>query len=272
MIEQVEQSGSNIQVPDFVTEDTGFQATKYFFTYHISSDESFEQAFTKLEGFYPLCQKYIFAEEHGKSGDTPHIQGACILKAKTRASTISKYFTNSVASYKLKCWKSALAYCAKENGRKESSENLPEPLECMTILKVWQQECYDLFNSKPDHRSIHWWYGGKNTGKTEMVRYLAIHHKVPFSYGGCVKDVMNLAFNNMKGKAFVFCLTRIKKNRISYDALEQLKDGLISNNKYETGNKVLNRPHVFVFSNEPPEDDEFEELMSNDRFILHEII
>jgi len=271
--EQDEQSGGNIQTPDFVTEDNEFQATKYFFTYHIQSDESFEQAFTKLEGFYPLCKTYIFAEEHGKSGDTPHIQGACVLKVKMRASTISKdYFKNPVASYKLKSWKRAFEYCCKENGRKVSSETVPEPIECMKILKTWQQECYDIYNCKPDHRSIHWFYGGKNTGKTEMVRYMAIHHKIPFSYGGSVSDVMNLAFNNIKGcKAFIFCLTRIKKNRISYDALEQLKDGLISNNKYETGCFVINRPHVFVFSNVPPEDDEFEERMSSDRFVLHAI-
>lgn len=272
MSEQNEQSGGNIQTPDFVTEDNGFQATKYFFTYHIQSDESFEQAFDKLKGLYPLCKNYIFAEEHGKSGETPHIQGACVLRAKTRATTLGKFFKNPVASYKLKSWKSALAYCCKEQGRKESSENIPEPLEVMSSLKVWQQECYDIYDSKPDHRSIHWFYGGKNTGKTEMARYLYIHHKVPFSYGGSVSDIMNLAFNNIKGcKAFVFCLTRFKGNRISFDALEQLKDGMISNNKYETGCFVINRPHVFVFANEPPEDDEFEERMSSDRFKLHKI-
>jgi len=106
-----------------------------------------------------------------------------------------------------------------------------------------------------------------------MVRYLAVKFNVPFSYGGSVSDIMNLAFNNIKGaKCFVFCLTRVKQNKISYDALEQLKDGLISNNKYETGCFVINRPHVFVFANKPPDNDEEEDYMSSDRLCVHEIL
>jgi len=272
-IEQTEQARGNIKTLAFVSETTEFQAKDYFFTYHIQLDESFEQAFNNLNKLIPLCKEYMFGEEHGKSGETPHIQGWFVLKSKSRRKTLEKYFKNGVSLFKLKCKKGATAYCMKEGNKLVTNVDIPEPLECMTELREWQQECLDIYLSKPDHRSIHWFHGKKNMGKTEMVRYLAIHHKVPFSYGGSVSDVMNLAFNNMKGaRAFLFCLTKVKKNKISYDALEQLKDGLISNNKYETGCFVINRPHVFVFSNEPPEDDEFEEKISSDRIIVHEVV
>lgn len=271
--EQCEKIAGNIQTAIFTSEDKGFQSIKFFFTYHVVSPEQMSQAFSRLKPLYDLCDKYIFGEEYGKTGKTPHIQGACILKYKMRASTISQFFLNGVTIRKLKNWAGALEYCRKEGNNIESSEPMPIPPDVMSVLKPWQQEVYDIYNGVPDHRTIHWWYGPKNMGKTEMVRFLWFKHDIPFSYGGSCADVMNLAFNNLKNcKAFVFCLTRIKKNHISYNALEQLKDGLISNNKYETGCFALpQRPHVFVFANDPPEDDEDEIMMSNDKIVVHSI-
>ncbi len=62
-VEQIEQGGGNIHTPPFVEEDRGFQSKKYFFTYHIQSSESFEQAFDKLEGLRLHCKDWIWAEE-----------------------------------------------------------------------------------------------------------------------------------------------------------------------------------------------------------------
>jgi hypothetical protein len=44
---------------------------------------------------------------------------------------------------------------------------------------------------------------------------------------------------------------------------------MICNTKYETGVKVFNSPHIFVFANFPP--DKPDEL-SNDRWIIKELL
>ncbi len=55
-VEQIEHGGGNIQTPPFTEPDSGFQSKKYFFTYHIKSDESFEQAFERLEPLRAHCR------------------------------------------------------------------------------------------------------------------------------------------------------------------------------------------------------------------------
>ena len=60
----------------------------------------------------------------------------------------------------------------------------------------------------------------------------------------------------------VFDLPRNNGNKVSYSALEAIKNGLICNTKYETGNKLFNPPHILIFANDEPE----WEAMSDDRF------
>jgi len=69
---------------------------------------------------------------------------------------------------------------------------------------------------------------------------------------------MNIMFkaNMDKTNIVVFDLPRNNGNKISYSALESIKDGLIVNTKYETGCKIINAPHIIVFSNKPPEEGE----------------
>lgn len=98
----IEQISGNIQteicsakINVFTSDDNGFQAVKFFFTYHLEQGEqkdTFEQAFLKLEGLKSFCNKFVWGEEYGKSGKTPHIQGAFILKSKMRWSTIENNF------------------------------------------------------------------------------------------------------------------------------------------------------------------------------------
>ena len=230
------------------------------------------------------CSKWIIAKEIGEECGTPHLQGFIEFKTKARPTAVFS-FTKRISWHKAKGnYQDQLNYIGSVLKNKTSQSEvweqfgMPElELPPDTITKDefydWQKDCYDIYLQKPDHRRIYWfWSKAGLTGKTEMVRFLNINHSVPFSYGGAVADIMNLAFNNMKGcKAFVFALTRKKGNRISYDALEQLKDGLISNNKYETGCFTINRPHVFIFANAPPDDDPEELFMSKDRFVIKEI-
>jgi hypothetical protein len=63
-------------------------------------------------------------------------------------------------------------------------------------------------------------------------------------------------------KIIIMNIPRCNEGHISYQALEQLKDGLAMSTKYEGGQMCMNSPHVVVFANTPPD----MEKMSNDRF------
>lgn len=231
-----------------------------------------EDELLHISTIVPLFCKYaVIGKEVGEETETPHLQGYIEFKHKSRPCSVFNK-TDRIR------WKKAIGtraqnivYCAKECRWLEFPEE--EEIEVIKYdqLRKWQLEVLNIYKEKPTHRKIHWFYGSANIGKTEMIRYLGINYKVPFSYGGSVNDIMNLAYNNLnnKCKAFIFSLTRKQRNKIDYTALEQLKDGLISNNKYETGTKIINRPHVFVFANFPPEDDEEEINMSNDKIIIY---
>ena len=98
-----------------------------------------------------------------------------------------------------------------------------------------------------------------------VIRYMIVKHKVLFCSGGKHSDIMNLVFNqNMdECKAVFFDIPRANKGHISYASLESIKNGMVCNTKYETGVKVFNSPHVFVFANFPPEEPG---LLSSDRW------
>jgi hypothetical protein len=54
---------------------------------------------------------------------------------------------------------------------------------------------------------------------------------------------------------------------VNYGAIEQIKNGLLFSGKYEGGQCVFNQPHVIVFANAEPK----EEQMSMDRWDIREI-
>jgi len=88
---------------------------------------------------------------------------------------------------------------------------------------------------------------------------LVHHYKVAISRGGKYSDVCNVIFKTDMFKCRAMCIDmpRSKGLEVSYAALEAIKDGMISNTKYQTGSKLFNPPHVFVFSNYAPDRTQF---------------
>ena len=83
-----------------------------------------------------------------------------------------------------------------------------------------------------------------------------VKHGAVFSYGGKKSDIINLVFNNKKyliekkNTIMFYNFPREIDNKcISYDSMEQIKDGCISNTKFEAGCFCCNAPHIIVFAN-----------------------
>lgn len=267
-------SSNNQQVEIFTAEDTGYQAIKWFFTYHIKNDdEQFEQAFKRLEPLKELCDKYVWGEEYGKEGKTPHIQGAFILKAKMRATTIQKnFFKNGVWTKKLKNWQAALNYCIKECNQIHCSEKFPKPVKTIQPVQMfpWQLEILDMINKEPEDRKIYWYWGKQGIGKSAFQKYLVVHHGAQILSGkpSDMKHAIVEYKKNNNGCTPELIISNIgydkDLSRIHYHGYEDIKDMCFHSGKYEGGMVTGNEPHLLIFANGPPETE-------NVKFIVKEL-
>lgn len=216
-----------------------------------------------------ICVKYIVAEEVGEQG-TPHIQGFLHLKKKLRYTGLHKLDGFARASFRACRNEAALIeYCRKDG--KYTQGGFPKPIKIIQELRPWQKEIEDIFLTEPDDRKIYWfWEKNGNIGKSALVKYMVVKHSCLFCDGGKKADLINLVFNaDMdKCRAIIWDIPRCAEGKISYSTLESIKNGLICNTKYETGVKVFNSPHIFVFANFPPDD---ETQLSNDRWLIKEL-
>jgi len=270
------QGGGNIQTPPDTEEDKGFQSKNYFITYHLQDGETFKQAFDKLEGLKPHCKDYIWAEEHGASGETPHIQGGFRLRTKGYANTLAKkYFKNGVTLRKLKDWRACVIYCSKENQEIHSSEVIPEPTVLWTkeLMRPRQLKIAQMFMKK-EHplfgRKIHWfWEPQGNWGKSALATYM-IDQMNAMEVSGKGADVLCGISTRIKETGqcppiIIYDVPRSQAQYVSYASIEKIKDGKFFSGKYESAPLRFNKPWVVVFANTPPD---LISTMSPDRWII----
>jgi len=206
--------------------------------------------------FKDISIKYCFQEETGKSG-TKHLQGVVTLKKRMRWTEMKlgnaihwEKCIDEIASYR---------YCSKEDTRTGElyTFGIPKPVKTITELYEWQNIFKNFYtNNEPDGRTINWYYdkdGGM--GKSAFCKYMAIKHNALVIQGGKSADILNIIFNtDMDLHSIVIIdVPRCNKANVSYNAIECILNGMITNTKFETGVKYFNAPHVIVFSNFIPD-------------------
>lgn len=73
------------------------------------------------------------------------------------------------------------------------------------------------------------------------------------------------AYNNEN--IIVFDFSRSNEDRINYQVIEQLKNGLLFSGKYSSKNKVFDTPYIICFSNFHPDRDKLSEDRWNIKII-----
>ncbi|AXH73402.1 MAG: putative viral replication protein [Cressdnaviricota sp.] len=202
------------------------------------------------------CDKWIVGKEIGESG-TPHLQGFFVFKTKKRPSSVFN-FTKSIHFERTKGNdEQNIQYCSKDGDFE--GYGIPKPPK--TIKKEdlydWQKELVDLFKIPCEWncRNIYWRWGGVNIGKTQFCKYLCVHHDAVI-IGGSYKHIL-AQVQNQQAPIYIVLLS-YGDDKVSYRALEQIKDGLFSsafgcdNNKME----IRDAPHLLVIGNEPPDEDD----------------
>lgn len=122
-------------------------------------------------------------------------------------------------------------------------------------LRDWQLELKNELEDDPDDRNIRFmvdYCGGKGKSwfclhmigaRFEEVQYLSI----------AKRDDLAHMIDTQK-KIFLIDVPRDQMQFLAYPILEQLKNGIVSSPKYESGMKVMAGPcHVVVFCNENPD-------------------
>jgi len=250
------EEGGNTISPSSSTQVQSLQYIHHTFTYNNYPIEAIE---TLRSLFNHIAYDYVFQEEIGDSG-TPHLQGVVSLKNKRRWTEFG--LPKDIHWEKVKHVPLCYEYCSRASKRFGNAWSLKYPIppkfkllqECQFF--DWQKDIINIIKTEPDDRTIYWLWSGKgNIGKSTFCKYLAFTYDAILCGKGQYSDIMNILFkaNMDKTKLVLFDLPRNNGNKISYSAIESIKNGMIVNTKYETGFKMFNPPHIIVFSNAYPD-------------------
>lgn len=248
------------------------KAIKWVFTYNNYDPLEIVPIVSTFEQY---CSKYIFQEETGEEG-TPHLQGSIWLKVKMRPTELK--LSKKIHWSLMKDEIGSLLYCSKEDtrtGKIYKSKNIiiPKPLNIITTLRPFQQSLENILLEEPNDRSIIWVADRKGSiGKSAFCKYLVHKYDALYITEGKKSDIINLVYNYCEvSKKYltivILDVPRENGNNISYKSLEEIKNGLICNTKYETGNTVINPPHIVVFANEYPDNTKW----TSDRYQVYDV-
>ncbi len=211
---------------------------------------------------------WIYGKEIGERG-TKHIQGYVEFKSDRRFSTLCKLAHGHLHWEKARGTREENAdYCAKEGdwyslGAIEPAEKLDDPFDHV-IPYDWQKDltAICLKQCVPHTRTIYWCVGTEGAeGKTTWAKSMAIRygesHRVLY-VSGKANDMKHAIASMIKDgrrppKIIILGIPRSKNpDAISYQGLEELKDGIFFSSKYESRMVIYNTPHVIVLANQGP--------------------
>lgn len=202
--------------------------------------------------FEATCNVVIIGSEVGDGG-TPHLQGYCEFKAKRRPKTL---MCNRIHWEKAKGnMLQNINYCKKEDNV-IYAKGMPKPPT--TILRTdfyrWQESLVQKFETPCEWncRDIHWRWGDVNIGKSQFAKWLCVHMDA-YILSGSHKHMLASAQNN-EAPIYIILLS-YGDEKVSYRAIEQIKDGLFATAFGCDNNKMTIRdaPHILVIGNEPPD-------------------
>jgi hypothetical protein len=249
----------------------------------------------RLSGVAQFC----FQLEVGKETGRVHWQGwARHTGAKTYKQWHKLLGPNAwVSKQKARHNADAWRYCCKEDTRMSLAESLSMGIDKDSIgpffkgivmegpkvlspldnveLYPYQQDLMDVYEGEPHPRTIYWiWEKTGNCGKSAFTKHLAIKGDT-LCVTGKESDVScGVAdwVQPKKGKpaplrCIIWDLPRIKEGKVSFAAMESVKNGCFFSSKYESKMIIMKTPHIFVFANFPPD----KSALSADRWCIYNI-
>lgn len=204
-------------------------------------------------------KRLVYQIESGEE-KTSHIQAHIEFKNARSFSSLKKKLTTAHIE-KVRNREASIDYCQKEESRERGPYlfGFPKPIKLITKMRPWQQKIIDLINGEADDRTIHWvWDEEGGIGKTALAKYICSNYNALY-LNGKASDIKYLISKwietDEKRKDDLVCLfnySRTVEEYVSYQALEEIKDGIFMSTKYESNMVIMNSPHVIVFANFKP--------------------
>lgn len=228
---------------------------------------------------FPKEWLYIYQLERGVSG-TAHFQGAIYAPNAIAFSSVKE--TLPKANWGAANWRKQKSYCTKTESRigtpQTNIEGLtwkPKPLIPALDLYDWEKAVMHKITEPPDDREIFWFYDRKgNNGKTTFARFLKLQFEYRVAYiSGKAADMKFLLASRIEADTLsepavvLIDLPRTMEGHVSYQGIEEIKNGIFFSGKYTSAEIVMDIPHLFVFANFPPKF----EAMSADRWRVIEL-
>lgn len=210
------------------------------------------------------CVGYVIQLEKGENG-TEHYQGCVRFENQICFKTLHAML-NAIHWEAAKDWKKLIHYCCKIETRIDGPwihnvEVFPEEeIHIISELRPWQKEIENnILSNNWDDRKINWyWEPNGNTGKTALAKYICVKYKHlnPIYLCGKAADIKCAVAKMISMKRIpkicIFGFVRSMEQFISYQAIEEVKDGLFFSGKYESAQCNFNSPMIYCFSNFEP--------------------
>lgn len=252
-VETLETSGGNTKTPLVVKKERIVPSKFWCFTAFADEMETLETKIKKVKNI-----KYILGNEICPETGKKHIQG--YIETETKIRPVEYFKTKTVHWEKRKGSKNDnLNYCSKEGNYKtnmEMPEVIENPLEGLEWYQ-WQEDIHKILMTKANCRDINWlWEPNGLAGKTSYCKHMVLEHKALYVNGKAEDIKCGIARYKMEHerypKIILWGVPRSAK-KIDYGALEEIKDGMFFSGKYESGQCIMNYPHIVIFANREPD-------------------
>jgi hypothetical protein len=229
---------------------------RWCFTLNNYTKENIKFLSSKIQS---IASRGFFSKEVGANG-TPHLQGYVELLKKGRPLSSSLFGKLDKIH-----WEKAkgslmenMEYCEKESEFEFVYGSLPKPIYCPSIYGWQEKVLKDYILEEIDSRKIQWlWEPEGNFGKSSFVRYCVIKHNALIC-SGKLADLKYLIIkyhekHSVYPELILFDIPRTNLNYISYQGLEEIKNGVFRSTKYECETVIMNYPRVLCFANDEPD-------------------
>ena len=144
---------------------------------------------------------------------------------------------------------------ASKRVKKSNADFIPREPE-----HQWELDIVKLIDTKPDHRSIHWYWSEGGQIEIPLFKWLFSKRKVHFLNANA-NDIKHRVVR-MKIKPTICVMRYTDASQIDYKLLAEIKDGLFFSPKYKPAQVLMNHPQVIVLANCEPD----QTRMSADRW------